>query len=76
MGLAMIFPALFRPWAVVWWGLARVLAAVGSPPAVPDGLAAAPRDQPSNLIDKVDGNLHQDVARVRERVVFRSGFGV
>jgi hypothetical protein len=30
MVLAMIVPALFRPWAVVWWGLARVLAAVGS----------------------------------------------
>ncbi len=31
MVLAMIFPALFRPWAVAWWGLARVLGAVGSP---------------------------------------------
>ncbi len=30
MVLAMIFPALFRPWAVVWWGLARVMAGVGS----------------------------------------------
>ena len=26
----MLAPGLFRPFAIVWWGLARVLAAVGS----------------------------------------------
>ncbi|MCH7823365.1 MAG: hypothetical protein IH849_01065 [Acidobacteria bacterium] len=30
MVLAMLAPGLFRPWAILWWGLARVLAAVGS----------------------------------------------
>ena len=30
MVLAMLAPGLFRPWAILWWGLARILAAVGS----------------------------------------------
>ena len=29
MVLAMLAPGLFRPWAILWWGLARVLGAVG-----------------------------------------------
>ena len=28
--LALLVPGLFRPYAFVWWGLARVLATVGS----------------------------------------------
>ena len=28
--LAMLVPELFRPAAIVWWGLARILATVGS----------------------------------------------
>ncbi len=27
---AMLVPGLFRPFAILWWGLARILAAVGS----------------------------------------------
>ena len=30
MVLAMLAPGLFRPWAILWWGLARILAAFGS----------------------------------------------
>ena len=26
----MLVPGLFRPFAIVWWGLARILAAIGS----------------------------------------------
>lgn len=28
--LALLVPGLFRPYAIVWWGLARILATVGS----------------------------------------------
>ena len=30
MVLAMLAPRLFRPWAILWWGLSHVFAAVGS----------------------------------------------
>ena len=28
--VAMLFPRLFKPWAYLWWGLARLTATVGS----------------------------------------------